>query len=108
LSFLGEVGVLYAAVRDITEIFNAPPDQQAGLAAEKAGGWAGAIELGEVGAEMGSAFGPIGTVIGGAIGGTIGYVGGEAIVKELINFVHTFSLPDATSALKALGPVETI
>lgn len=56
--------------------------------AAEAGGWAGAIALGEAGAALGAFTGPaapIAVPLLGWIGGAIGYLGGKTIVQDAIS-----------------------
>lgn len=94
---VGRALTVYAAVQSGAAVVDAvgrdvrdgtKGEQTAQTVAEEAGGWAGAIALGEAGAALGALTGPAAPIampLLGLIGGGLGYFGGKKIVQGVLS-----------------------
>jgi len=95
--WLGRAATVYGAAQSglhVVDAIQADIEQGTGGAqtaeavATEAGGWAGALALGEAGAAAGVFCGPLAwvcTPAGGLIGGAVGYFGGSALAEGIID-----------------------
>jgi phage tail tape-measure protein len=83
----GNIMLAHGMYQSASNIMNSPDPVQETVS--EAGGWAGALAAGTVGAEAGAYFGPWGSLIGGLVGGAAGGYFGKDAVENFANPRHT-------------------